>query len=68
MFLRVDDEFVSVRLSLCPKTLKPHFSVDFQWNFILFISNDARQHVLQYNTVIFLEFEKYRNLRLKIQA
>ena len=36
MLLRVDDEFASV----CPNTLKPHFSVNIQWNFNFFISNN----------------------------
>ena len=33
LFLRVDDEFVSVRLSVCPQTLKRYSSVSFEWNF-----------------------------------
>ena len=52
MFLLVDDKFVSVRLSLS-KNFEASFLSQFSMEFHFFISNDAHQHVLQYNGVIF---------------
>ena len=68
MILRVDDESMSV----CPKNLKPHFPVNFQWNYIFYI----KRRTLTCSTIqrcsffiIFLELrknEKYRNMSLKV--
>ena len=38
MLLRVDEfVYVCLRLFVCPKDLKPHFSVNFRWNFIFYV-------------------------------